>query len=200
MILIPLISLVFLIICLTGMLISFQYFTHYQSLARLERTYVANQRQRAQSALGYLIIFCFATIISLVGILYPAAIGFRPETMQPTATDPSSSGTSLTVSPGEVPGTSPTDVNPPSPTLEPTSEPTPTQILPTAAIGNTGGAGANIRSIPGLSGVIIEVLSDGTRVILLAETREVDGFNWQQIEMPDTREGWVVTKFLLPDN
>jgi hypothetical protein len=200
MILIPLISLGFLIICLIGVLISFQYFSHYQSLAQLERTHVANQRQRAQSALGYLVIFCFAAVISLVGILYPAAIGFTPEPVQPVATDPNSPGTFLTLLPGETPGTSVTEARPPSATSEPTTEPTPTRILPTATIGNTGGAGANVRSIPGLSGVIIEVLAEGTRVILLEETREVDGFNWQLIEMPDTQEGWVVTQFLLPEN
>lgn len=200
MILIPLISLGFLIICLIGMLISFQYFTHYQSLAQLERTHIANQRQRAQSALGYLVIFSFAAIISLVGILYPAAMGFTPAPNQPVVTDPNSPEILLTLPSGETPGVSVTESSPAPTTSKPTIEPTPTRILPTATIGNTGGAGANIRSIPGLSGVIIEVLAEGTRVILLEETREVDGFNWQQIEMPDTREGWVVTQFLLPEN
>jgi len=200
MIFIPLISLVILIICLVGILISFQYFTHFQSLSRLERTPITNQRQKAQSALGYLVVFSFAAIIALVGIIYPAAIGFSPEPAQPIATDPNQPGIFVTLSPDETPGIFPTEINPPAATIEPTLEPTPTRILPTAAIGNTGGAGANVRSIPGLSGVIVAVLADGTKVILLDETREVDGFNWQQIEMPDTREGWVVTQFLIPEN
>ena len=74
------------------------------------------------------------------------------------------------------------------------------QLLPRATIANTGGAGANIRSAPGLGGAVIAVLPDGTRVILLEERQEIDGFAWQAIEMQDTQQGWVVTQYLIPDN
>jgi hypothetical protein len=200
MILLPIISLGFLILFLVGVLISFQYYTHYQSLLLLEREHIADQRQRAQSALGILVAFSFAAVIALCGFLYPAFSGYAPEPVQPSTTE--------TALPGEAPN-QPTDqspVNPPpAQTLppapsEPTQAPTPTQLLPMATIGNTGGVGANIRSIPGLGGSVIVILADGERVILLDETREVDGFNWQLIEMADTREGWVVTQFLIPDN
>ena len=200
MIFIPLISLAILIFCLIGVLISFQYFSHYQSLLRLERTHIADQRQRAQSALGYLVVFSFAAILSLVGIIYPAVIGFVPQPSQPGITDPNSPDTTLTLLPGETPENIPTQENPPPATLEPTPAATATRTLPTATIGNTGGAGANVRSIPGLGGTIIEILPDDTRVFLLGDIREVDGFEWQWIEMPDTREGWVVTRFLIPEN
>jgi hypothetical protein len=200
MILLPILSLGLLILFLVGVLISFQYYTHYQSLLLLEREHIVDQRQRAQSALGILVAFSYAAVIALCGILYPALSGFVPEPIQPPATE--------TVLPGEAPN-QPTDqspVNPPpeqtapSEPADPTQEPTPTQLLPMATIGNTGGVGANIRSIPGLGGSVIVILADGERVILLDETQEVDGFNWQRIEMADTREGWVVTQFLIPDN
>jgi hypothetical protein len=199
MIFIPLISLALLIFCLIGALISFQYFSHYQSLLRLERTHIADQRQRAQSALGYLVVFSFAAILSLVGIIYPAIIGFLPEPGQPI-TDPTPSDIFSTALPGETPEGFPTQEFPSPPTIEPTPASTPTRVLPTATIGNTGGAGANVRSVPGLGGTIIEILPDDTRVFLLGDIREVDGFEWQWIEMPDTREGWVVTRFLIPEN
>jgi len=162
----------------------------------MERIHISDQNQRAQSALGYLVAFGFAAIIALAGIIYPAVIGFTPEPIQ----DNSSPDTTMTFLPGENPGTKLPEQGPPTATIEPTPEPTPTRVLASATIGNTGGAGANVRSIPGLGGSILEVLNDGTRVFLLGEKREVDGFDWDLIEMPDTREGWVVTQFLIPEN
>ena len=197
MMLLPIISLGILIICLVGALISFQYFTHFQSLMMLERTHIADQRQRAQSALGYLVAFSFASVVALGGILYPALMGITPEPRQPEATDADMPGLAETPAMNEPQST---EQGPPTATQEPIPEATATQALSMATIGNTGGAGANIRSIPGLAGNVIEVLSDGTRVYLLNETREVDGFNWQLIEMPDTRDGWVVTQYLIADN
>jgi len=196
MIFLPIISLGFLILFLVGALVSFQYFTHYQSLTMLERTHIVDQRQRAQTALGYLVAFSFAAVAALAGLLLPAIIGYAPDPIQPPDTDATLPGVSLTLPAGENPE------NPPSATTpaEPTIAPTPTRVLATATIGNTGGAGANVRSVPGLGGTIIEVLPDGTRVFLLGESEQVDGFDWQPIEMSDTREGWVVVQFLIPDN
>jgi hypothetical protein len=195
MIFLPIISLGFLILFLMGALISFQYFTHFQSLTVLERNHIEDRRQRAQTALGYLVAFCFGAIIALGGLVLPAIIGYTPTTIQPDVTDtmfPDNTGGKPDNQP--IPGASPTVP------VEPSAQLTPTRILSTATIGNTGGVGANIRSSPGLGGTIIETLADGARVILLGETQQVDGFEWQFIEMPDTREGWVVVRFLIPEN
>ena len=200
MIFLPIISLGFLILFLMGALVSFQYFTHYQSLTMLERTHIVDQRQRAQSALGFLVAFSFAAVIALGGLLLPALIGYAPTPIQPSATDAALPGVGPTLPAGETPNDPSAPLSSPTAPAEPPVEPTPTRILPMAIIGNTGGAGANIRSIPGLGGTIIEVLADGTRVILLEETEQVDGFDWQSIEMPDTRNGWVVVQYLIPDN
>jgi hypothetical protein len=74
--------------------------------------------------------------------------------------------------------------------------PTPTPSI-TAIVGNTGGAGANMRTIPGMAGTIITSVNDGTQVTLLGEVETVDGFTWQMIALPDGRQGWVVTNFLI---
>lgn len=200
MILLPIISLGFLILSLMGALVSFQFFTHYQSLMMLERVHIVNQRQRAQSALGFLVAFSFAAVISLGGLLYPALMGFTPEPVQPAnPTSPLPENAPPLPGDGTPPSQAPT-AEIPTPPPDPTLDLPPTQILPTAIIGNTGGAGANIRSIAGLGGAVIEVLPDGSRVFLLEGREQIDGFEWQQIEMSDTREGWVVVQYLLSDN
>ncbi len=196
MIFLPIISLGFLILFLVGALVSFQYFSHYQSLTMLERTHIADQRQRAQTALGFLVAFSFAAVVALGGLLLPAIIGYAPDPVQPPAADATLPGGSLTLPAGETPE----NPLPATATAEPPIVPTATRVLATATIGNTGGAGANVRSIPGLGGTIIEVLPDGTRVFLIGEIEQVDGFDWQPIEMSDTREGWVVVQFLISEN
>jgi hypothetical protein len=200
MILLPIISLGFLILSVMGALVSFQYFTHYQTSVMLERAHIADQRQKAQSALGFLVAFSFAAVISLGGLILPVIIGYTPEPFQPTDPTVDIPGIDPTLPANETPPDQPPVEASPTPSNESPTEPTPTQILPRATIGNTGGAGANIRSIPGLGGAIVEVLADGTRVILLEGSEEVDGFEWQEIEMPDTRTGWVVVQFLIPEN
>jgi hypothetical protein len=199
MILLPIISLGFLILFLMGALISFQFFTHYQSLNLLERTYIEDQRQRAQKALGFVVVFSFGAVIALGGLLIPAIAGLTPTPVPPSATL-SLPGALPTTAIGEETQSLPSDNGTATiPAVVP-EKTTPTAILPTGIIGNTGGAGANIRSAPGLTGTIIETLSEGTRVFLLDEIQQVDGFNWQFIEMPDTRDGWVAVQFLISDN
>ena len=199
MIYLPIISLGFLILFLVGALISFQYFTHYQSLRLLERTHIVNQRERAQTALGFLVAFIFGAIIALGGLIVPAITGYKPTPIQISTINPPTDAFA-TISTNETPEFPPSQVDPTTVPSEPTTQVTPTQILPTATIANTGGAGANIRSAPGLTGTIIATLPEGTSVILLDETQQVDGFNWQSIEIPDTRNGWVAVQFLIPDN
>jgi hypothetical protein len=199
MIYLPIISLGFLILFLVGALISFQYFTHYQSLRLLERTHIVNQRERAQTALGFLVAFIFGEIIALGGLIVPAITGYKPTPIQISTLSPPTDS-SGTISMDETPESPPSQGDPATVPSEPTTQVTPTQILPTATIANTGGAGANIRSAPGLTGTIIATLPEGTRVILLDETQQVDGFNWQSIEIPDTRNGWVAVQFLSSDN
>jgi hypothetical protein len=195
MMLLPIISLGVLILSLVGVLVSLQYFTHYQGMMLLERAHIADQQRRMRTSLMVLMAFSLVAVTSVCGILYPALGGFSPTPAPPLPTGTATS--SLTALPGETPG---------APTVLPATEtptgptPTPPDVLPTALIGNTGGAGANVRAKPGLGGPVIEVLSEGTRVYLFDDIREVDGYTWQKIEMPDTRDGWVVVQFLIPEN
>lgn len=200
MIMLPILSLGILIICLLGALVSFQYFTHYQGLMMFDREHIAEQRRRSQSALGYLVAFGFGAVVALGGLVYPSIAGAAPEAAPLILED----GTlpedmAATLPAGEAPANPPAEI-PSTQPIEPTAVPTPAQLLPRATIANTGGAGANIRSAPGLGGAVIAVLPDGTRVILLEERQEIDGFAWQAIEMQDTQQGWVVTQYLIPDN
>ncbi|MFN2305029.1 MAG: SH3 domain-containing protein, partial [Anaerolineales bacterium] len=128
-----------------------------------------------------------------------AITGYKPTPFQISTLNPPTDS-SATMTTNETPEFPPSQGDPTIAPSEPTTQASPTQILPTATIANTGGAGANIRSAPGLAGTIITTLPEGTSVILLDETQQVDGFNWQSIEMPDTRNGWVAVQFLIPEN
>jgi hypothetical protein len=200
MIFLPIISLGFLILFLMGALISFQYFTHYQSLTMLERTHIVDQRQRAQTALGFLVAFSFGAVIALGGLILPAIIGYSPPPMQPSTTDAVQEGTLTVISPDNSLALPTSADESPTTPAEPEEQATSAPVLPSATIGNTGGAGANIRSSPGLGGTIIETLSEGTTVFLLGELQEADDIGWQKIEIPDTRQGWVANLFLITDN
>lgn len=81
-----------------------------------------------------------------------------------------------------------------TPAPSPTPQPTPAT---TAIIGNTGGAGANMRVLPGLEGTILFSVTDGTIVIVLDESEEKNGFLWQKIALTDGLEGWVVANYLI---
>lgn len=84
----------------------------------------------------------------------------------------------------------------PAATNTPPPPPSPTPSV-TATIGNTGGAGANIRSTPGLDSTIITSADDGTTVTILEQTETKDGFTWQLIILPDGRQGWIVINYLI---
>jgi hypothetical protein len=89
-------------------------------------------------------------------------------------------------------------VEPPAQTATPTTEPsaTPTPRI-NAVIGNTGFQGVNVREEPGLSGAILSKLTNGTEVLLLDGSIEVDGYVWQQIEFGTGQPGWVAEDFLI---
>jgi hypothetical protein len=139
-------------------------------------------------------------VVALFGLLYPAISGYRPDPIFLTNGELENTNPLPDTSPAEIPGTPSIEDTQPTVASPPTAVPTATETLPTARITNTGGAGANIRNAPGLGGTILVVLPENTSVFLLVGQQEVDGFNWQQIEMEDTREGWVVATYLTDDN
>jgi hypothetical protein len=148
-----------------------------------------------QIFVALLTIALIALILSIVGLagwlqpgagiapppaLTPTPDGMLPETSEPGTPD---------ISGAETPGL-------PTSTFTPPPPPSPTSAI-TATIGNTGGAGANMRSIPGMEGAIITSVNEGTQVTVLDNTETLDGFTWQLIILPDGRQGWVVLNYLI---
>lgn len=87
----------------------------------------------------------------------------------------------------------------------------PTQAAParlaaggSATIRTVGGDALYVRVEPGRSGQIATRLNSGTRVMIVAGPRPVDGENWWQIRTPSGVEGWVIEsadgiRTLVPD-
>jgi hypothetical protein len=125
--------------------------------------------------------------ISSFGAAITAQVGFPTPTPSLTPTLTATS----TLTPTPVPPTATlTPPVTPSPTLTPTDTPTPT-ATPIFAYVETGSAeGARIRSEPG--GETVGFLANGTLVILLPETSEIEGELWVRILAPEGVEGWIV--------
>jgi len=109
-----------------------------------------------------------------------------------------------TLAPGEgadQPSPNPNPISPLVRTPNPESSPTP-EIVPGsgfAHIGNTSGFGVNVRSEPGLEYEVITQLSDGSRVELTGEAQSANGFTWLRVRLEDGRLGWIVDKFIIPE-
>lgn len=126
--------------------------------------------------------------ISSLGAALNAQIGFPTPTpsLTPTRT------ATPTLTPTPIPPTATlTPTLTPTVTLTPTQTPTPT-ATPIIAIVDLDDAseGARIRDEPG--GETIGYLTNGTLIILLPETREVEGVLWVQIIDPAGVNGWIV--------
>jgi uncharacterized membrane protein len=125
--------------------------------------------------------------ISSFGAAVTAQIGFPTATPSPTPTRT----LTPTLTPTPVPPTAtltPTLTS--TPTLTPTRTPSPTATPILAIVALESSEGARIRAEP--NGETIGFLSDGTLVILLPETREVDGVLWIRLIAPGEIEGWIV--------
>lgn len=93
----------------------------------------------------------------------------------------------------ELPTATATDVAPTStataeatPTITPTSEP--------SAVVNSE-VGLYLRPEPG-SNVEVELLANGTQLLLLPERETVDDVEWQHVRAPSGNEGWVAVDFI----
>ena len=138
------------------------------------------------SAIGLLGIIMLIGIGS-AGAVFGAHIGLPPPTPSPTLTVTPT----LTRTPTPVPPTATHTLTvTPSPTLTPTSTPTMTATPILAIVQTNTTDGARIRNEPG--GDTISFLANETVVILLPETRELDGVIWVRIIAPDGTQGWIV--------
>jgi hypothetical protein len=65
-------------------------------------------------------------------------------------------------------------------------------------IGNTGGAGANLRGEPSTQAERVELVPDGALVDLLDPGREVGGTTWREVRTDSGATGWIAAEFLSP--
>ncbi len=169
-------------------------------------------------ALRYLQVMIGLFTVFILGILWSmgsfarqavGTIGATPlptETPTPTITPtlaPGSAPPPTAAPDGTLPDT-PADGGYPEPdavpTLAPTALPTPDPTLSavrTAVIVNTNEVGVNLRNAPSLNdSIVLLVIPEDTRITLLEDVVDAEGFVWQKIIAPDGQEGWVATIFL----
>lgn len=109
---------------------------------------------------------------------------------------------------------------PAPPTNTPGPAPTPTPILlpvnANVVVGDTEGQGVKVRAEPGLDGELVDIIPEGTTVVVLAADPDsqhaeypvpADGYLWYRMRvtgMEDTSEnpliGWSASEFFVVDN
>ena len=111
-----------------------------------------------------------------------------PSADLPTALPPTA--TPITPTP---PPPSPQVITPtPEPTSTPTEVPTVTPNPAGAYVSTIGGI--NLRSAP--AGEIVQLIEDGTDLILLEGYETKEGYKWREVLLPDGLTGWVADEFI----
>lgn len=113
----------------------------------------------------------------------------------------------LTAPPSPIPSpTSPLPTPSPIPTFTPIPTPD-TAVAPPevtlgyyATVANTDGFGINLRGGPSTSNAQIQVVNEGTLVLVIGgpEVDEANDRLWWQLQLDDGTEGWAVGEFLTP--
>ena len=69
-----------------------------------------------------------------------------------------------------------------------------------ALVANTDGFGINLRGGPSTSNAQIQVVDEGTLVLVIGgpEADEANNRLWWQLQLEDGTEGWSVGEFLVP--
>ncbi|MFN8634123.1 MAG: SH3 domain-containing protein [Chloroflexota bacterium] len=109
----------------------------------------------------------------------------------------------VTPSPTSTPTTAPATPTVAATPTGATTPPTPSRLpaTPTPAatpepeqveVSGTGGQGANLRADPGTSGRLLQNVSEGTRLTVVGEDREVDGRTWRNVRTESGATGWIV--------
>lgn len=113
----------------------------------------------------------------------------------------------LTAPPSPIPSpTSPLPTPSPIPTFTPIPTPDTAVAPPEITVGfyalvaNTDGFGINLRGGPSTSNAQIDVVDEGTLVLVIGgpEADEANNRLWWQLQLDDGTEGWAVGEFLLP--
>ena len=157
---------------------------------------------RPLSLFGYTLggVMLLVSLVLLVGLTGAGAVIGRgiglPTPIPPTATTTPTLTLTPTPTFTPVPPTATLTVTPSlTPTLTPSVTPSPTST-PVYRIIYTGtDQGAVIRDAP--EGKIIGLVAEGDRVQLLDESRDLNGFYWVRVIIPDGTEGWIRFSLLV---
>jgi len=123
---------------------------------------------------------------------------FTPSpTATPTATSTATQTPTATPTATETATQTPTPTATATATATHTRTPTPTATPVRAEVGGTGGQGVWVYRQPGLGGGKIRALRDGTRLVVVGEPVEADGYTWIQVIDPKGRLGWVPERYLV---
>lgn len=143
-----------------------------------------------------LILLC----VGLVGIFQALGGGDDQETPtpEPTATrafQPTPTVT-LAIPTVATPPTTPTVALPTEPVV-----PTPsiTEIGPgaTVIVRGTGGKGLNLRDRPTMQGRRVDIVRDGSALLVLDGPEEANGYVWWQVQTQEGRVGWGAADWLV---
>ncbi len=121
--------------------------------------------------------------------LTPPAVASATPEPAPTNTQPAATATATT-EPARATATIPAETPEPeiTPTASITSTPQPSAIV-------TAPAGLYLRDVPGGTAEL-ELIAEGTSLVLLPGRETVDDLDWQQVRSPSGLEGWVAADFL----
>lgn len=168
---------------------------------------------REQSRRSMQIAFLRAAILAILALILFGVYGLsvRPDDMfstEPEAVEPgvSASPIATTAAPAtEIADPTPTATGTAAPAIQatatappatatPAATPTITQTpVPTAIVDSE--VGLYLRPEPG-SEVEVELLPNGTELILLPGRQTVDDLEWQEVRSPSGNEGWVAVEFI----
>jgi len=65
------------------------------------------------------------------------------------------------------------------------------------AVAHTGGEGAYLRAAPRLS-TRLQAWGDGTRLEVVGEDADGDGYRWKRVCAPNGQLGWIAEEFVIP--
>jgi hypothetical protein len=67
-----------------------------------------------------------------------------------------------------------------------------------AQVANTEGIGVSLRSGASTDNLRLELLPEGTLMLVIGGPEEGSGFIWWQIQLEDETTGWVASDFMIP--
>jgi hypothetical protein len=102
----------------------------------------------------------------------------------------------IILTPAPIGSTPPVTASTPIPTQVPSDDPDDDiYVGAVVAIANTGGTGANLRSLPTTDSDVVTVLLDGTELEVIDGPDFAQGFAWWYVSS-DAETGWVVADYL----